>query len=480
MSDTGITVKKNQDFSEWYVEVVLKAELADYAPVKGCMIIRPDAYAVWEKIQEVVNQKIKATGHSNVYFPMFIPEAFLKKEAEHFAGFTPEVAWITQGGDTPLEERLAVRPTSETIMYAMFSKWIRSWRDLPLKINQWCNIVRWETKATKLFLRTREFLWQEGHTAHSTAEEAEAEVMYALNEYKDVIENYLAIPVVIGTKSDSEKFAGALYTTALESIMPDGKALQMGTSHNLGQHFAKVFDVKFIGEDKQDHYVWQTSWGITTRLIGAMVMIHGDDKGLVMPPKVAPTQVVIVPIPFKGLEAEAIASKTKEIFETLKTHGVSVILDDRNEYTPGWKFHQWELKGIPIRIELGPRDLKQSQVVMVRRDTGQKTPVNEADILSTVNKLLEEIQDNMFAKAKACLQEKTAKVQSYEEFKKVLEEKGGFIKAAWCGSSDCEAKVKQETGATIRVRPFQVEEPTSNCVVCAEKAKETAYFARSY
>jgi prolyl-tRNA synthetase len=480
MSDTGVTVKKSQDFSEWYVQVVLKAELADYAPVKGCMIIRPDAYAVWEKIQEVVNQKIKATGHSNVYFPMFIPESFLKKEAEHFAGFTPEVAWITQGGDTPLEEKLAVRPTSETIMYAMFSKWIRSWRDLPLKINQWCNIVRWETKATKLFLRTREFLWQEGHTAHATAEEAEAEVMYALGEYKDIMENYLAIPVVVGTKSDSEKFAGALYTTALESIMPDGKALQMGTSHNLGQHFAKVFDVKYIGEDKQDHYVWQTSWGITTRLIGAMIMVHGDDKGLVMPPKVAPTKVVIVPIPFKGLEAEAIAAKTKEIADTLKAHGVSVILDDRNEYTPGWKFHQWELKGIPIRIELGPRDLKANQVVMVRRDTGQKTPVIEADIPTTVDKLLVEIQNNLFAKAKAILQEKTTPVQNYDEFKKVLEEKGGFIKAAWCGSPDCETKIKDETGATIRIRPFQIEEPTSNCIICEMKAKETAYFARSY
>ncbi|HEX7483039.1 MAG TPA: proline--tRNA ligase [Candidatus Bathyarchaeia archaeon] len=480
MSDTGVTVKKSQDFSEWYVQVVLKAELADYAPVKGCMIIRPDAYAVWEKIQEVVNKKIKATGHSNVYFPMFIPESFLKKEAEHFAGFTPEVAWITQGGDTPLEERLAVRPTSETIMYAMFSKWIRSWRDLPLKINQWCNIVRWETKATKLFLRTREFLWQEGHTAHATSEEAEAEVMYALGEYKDIMENYLAIPVVVGTKSDSEKFAGALYTTALESIMPDGKALQMGTSHNLGQHFAKVFDVKYIGEDKQDHYVWQTSWGITTRLIGAMIMVHGDDKGLVMPPKVAPTQVVIVPIPFKGLEAEAIVAKTKEIAETLKAHGVSVILDDRNEYTPGWKFHQWELKGIPIRIEIGPRDLKAGQVVMVRRDTGQKVPVIETDILATIDKLLSEIQDNLFAKAKAILQEKTTSVQNYDEFKKLLEEKGGFIKAAWCGSPDCEAKIKDETGPTIRIRPFQIEEPTSNCIICGMKAKETVYFARSY
>jgi prolyl-tRNA synthetase len=480
MSDIGVTVKKSQDFPEWYVQVVLKAELADYAPVKGCMIIRPDAYAVWEKIQEIVNQKIKATGHQNVYFPMFIPEGFLNREAEHFEGFTPEVAWITQGGDTPLEEKLAVRPTSETIMYAMFSKWIRSWRDLPLKINQWCNIVRWETKATKLFLRTREFLWQEGHTAHTTREEAEAEVIYALNEYKDLMENYLAIPVVVGTKSDSEKFAGALYTTALESIMPDGKALQMGTSHNLGQHFAKVFDVKFIGEDKKDHFVWQTSWGITTRLIGAMVMVHGDDRGLVMPPKVAPLQVVIVPIPFKGLEAEALAVKTKEIAQRLKAKGFSVFLDDRNEYTPGWKFHQWELKGVPIRIELGPRDLKQEQVVMVRRDTCQKTFVKEADVDITVEKLLQEIQDNMLANAKAILEDKTAAVQSYEEFKKVLEEKGGFIKAAWCGSSDCEAKVKDETGATIRIRPFQIEEPTTNCIICTEKAKETAYFARSY
>lgn len=480
MSDTGVTVKKSQDFSEWYVQVVLKAELADYAPVKGCMIIRPDGYSVWEKIQEVVNQKIKATGHRNTYFPMFIPEAFLKKEAEHFAGFTPEVAWITQGGDTPLEEKLAVRPTSETIMYDMFSKWIRSWRDLPLKINQWCNIVRWETKATKLFLRTREFLWQEGHTAHATSEQAEEEVMWALNMYKDVVENYLAIPVLTGKKSDSEKFAGALYTTALESIMPDGKALQMGTSHNLGQHFAHVFDVKFIGEDKQDHYVWQTSWGITTRLIGAMIMVHGDDKGLVMPPKVAPVQVVIVPIPFKGQEAEAIAAKTKEIAETLKARGISVVLDDRQEYTPGWKFNQWELKGVPIRIELGPRDLKNGQVVMVRRDTCQKTPVRQDDIPATVDKLLQEIHDNMLAKAKVILTDKTTAVTTYEEFKQVVEGKGGFIKAAWCGGADCEAKVKDETGATIRVLPFQREEPVTDCIICGQKAKETAYFARSY
>jgi prolyl-tRNA synthetase len=480
MSDVGVTVKKNEDFSEWYTEVILKSGLADYAPVKGCMIIREDAISMWEKIQEVLNKKIKSTGHHNVYFPMFIPESFLKKEAEHFAGFTPEVAWVTQGGDTPLEEKLAIRPTSETIMYATFSKWIRSWRDLPIKINQWCNIVRWETKATKLFLRTREFLWQEGHTAHATKEEAEAEVLYALNEYRDIMENYLAIPVLVGVKSDSEKFAGADYTTALEAMMPDGKALQMGTSHNLGQHFAKVFDIKYIGEDKQDHYVWQTSWGITTRTIGALVMIHGDDKGLIFPPRIAPIQVVIVPIPFKGAEPEAISAKAKEIQQKLIAKGFTVTLDDRGEYTPGWKFNQWELKGVPVRIEIGPRDLKQAQVVLVRRDTKEKSFVKEAEVEDAVGKLLEEIQHNLYAKARVTLEEKITTVKTYEEFKQVCESKGGFIKAAWCGCAECEGKIKDETGATVRVRPFQKEEPISKCLVCDKDAKEMAYYARSY
>jgi prolyl-tRNA synthetase len=480
MSDVGVTVKKNEDFSEWYTEVILKSGLADYAPIKGCMIIREDAYAMWEKIQEILNKKIKATGHKNVYFPMFIPESFLKKESEHFAGFIPEVAWITQGGDTPLEEKLAVRPTSETIMYATFAKWIRSWRDLPIKINQWCNIVRWETKATKLFLRTREFLWQEGHTAHATKEEAEKEVMYALGEYRDIMENYLAIPVIVGVKTDSEKFAGADYTTALEAMMPDGKALQMGTSHNLGQHFANVFDIKFIGEDEKDHQVWQTSWGITTRTIGALVMVHGDDKGLVLPPKIAPTQVVIVPIPYKGAEPEAIAAKAKEIQDKLTAKGITVILDDRSEYTPGWKFNQWELKGVPVRIEIGPRDLKQQQVVLVRRDIGTKAFVKDAEVVAAVENLLVEIQHNLYAKARVGLEQKTSTVKDYEEFKKVLCDKGGFLKAAWCGSADCEAKIKDETGATIRVRPFQKEEPTTNCINCGQKAQEMVYFARSY
>ncbi|MCJ7560233.1 proline--tRNA ligase [Candidatus Bathyarchaeota archaeon] len=480
MSETGITIKKNEDFSEWYTEVVLKSGLADYAPIKGCMIFREHSYAIWEKIQEVFNKKIRESGHKNVYFPLFIPESFLKKEAEHFAGFVPEVAWVTEGGSTPLEERLAIRPTSETIIYATFAKWIRSWRDLPIKINQWCNIVRWETKATKPFLRTREFLWQEGHTAHATKEEAEKEVMDILQDYRDVMENYLAIPVLIGVKTDSEKFAGALYTTTLEAIMPDGKALQMGTSHNLGQNFARVFDIKFIGEDEKEHHVWQTSWGISTRLIGAVVMVHGDDKGLVLPPKVAPVQVVIVPIPYKDADSSAIVAKAKEICKKLKEKGVKVVLDDRAEYTPGWKFNQWELKGVSVRIEIGPRDLKQNQITMARRDTYEKTTAKMDEAVQATERLLEEIQNNLYAKAKKSLEEKITTVQNYDEFKKTLKKKGGFIKASWCGSSKCEEKIKEETGATIRLRPFEKEKPIANCVYCGEKAVEMVYFARSY
>jgi prolyl-tRNA synthetase len=480
MSDTGITIKKNEDFSEWYTEVVLKSGLADYAPIKGCMIFREHSYAIWEKIQQVFNKRIWETDHKNVYFPMFIPESFLKKEAEHFAGFVPEVAWVTEGGSTQLEEKLAVRPTSETIIYATYAKWIRSWRDLPIKLNQWCNIVRWETKATKPFLRTREFLWQEGHTAHATKEDADKEVMDILQVYKDIMENYLAIPVLVGVKTESEKFAGALYTTTLEAMMPDGKALQMGTSHNLGQNFAKVFDIKFIGEDEKEHHVWQTSWGISTRLIGALVMVHGDDRGLVAPPKVAPVQVVIVPIPYKGADATAILAKAKEILEKLKEKGLTVVLDDREEYTPGWKFNEWELKGVPIRIEIGPRDLKQNQITMARRDTYQKTTAKMDEAVQATEKLLEEIQSNLYAKAKTDLEERTATVHNYDEFKKTLKEKGGFIKAAWCGSSECEEKIKEETGATIRLRPIEKEKPIANCVFCGEKAVEMVYFARSY
>lgn len=480
MSESGITVKKSERFSEWYTQAVLRSELADYAPIKGCIIFREDSYAIWEKIQDYFNKKIGETGHRNVYFPLFVPESLLKKEAEHFEGFVPECAWVTVGGDTELEERLAIRPTSETIVYIMYRKWIKSWRDLPLKLNQWCNIVRWETKATKPFLRTREFLWQEGHTAHATKEEADKEVMDILEIYKNLAENQLAIPTLIGKKTESEKFAGALYTTTFEAIMPDGKALQMGTSHNLGQNFSKAFEIKFIGEDEKNHYVWQTSWGITTRLIGALVMVHGDDRGLVLPPEIAPYQVVIIPIFYKEIERNLILNKAKEVFKKLKENGISTVLDDRAEYTPGWKFNQWELKGVPIRIEIGPRDIEKKQVVAARRDTFERIAVKEEELINTMNGVLKEIQDNLFNRAKKFLDEHITSVKTYDEFKKVLRRKGGFIRACWCSNQTCEEKIKEETGATIRLIPFEKEEIFSTCVYCGGETKEVVYFARAY
>jgi len=480
MSDTGVTVKKSEDLSEWYTQVVLRSRLADYAPVKGCMIFREHSYAIWEKIQEAFNKRIKAAGHRNVYFPLFIPESLLKKEAEHFEGFVPEVAWVTVGGDTPLEERLAVRPTSETIMYAAFSKWVRSWRDLPIKLNQWCSVVRWETRATKLFLRTREFLWQEGHSVHATREEADEEVFEILGFYKEIMEDYLAIPVLVGKKTDSEKFAGALYTMTLEAMMPDGKALQMGTSHNLGQHFSRVFDIKFLDEKENENLAWQTSWGISTRMIGALVMVHGDDKGLVLPPKVAPVQVVIVPIPYKDVTSEVVQAKAREIYQNLRGEGIEVVLDDRAEYTPGWKFNEWEMKGVPLRIEIGPRDVKQKQVIFARRDTHARIPVKEEETVVAAAKTLDEIQTCLLDRAKKLLENNISTVRTYDEFQESLNGKGGFIKASWCGDSDCEARTKEETGATIRLISDEKKKPFSRCVRCGREAKEVVYFARSY
>ncbi len=480
MSDVGITIKKSEDFSEWYTQVVLKSKMADYAPIKGCIIFRENSYAIWEKIQDYFNEKIKKLGHKNAYFPIFIPERFLKREAEHFEGFVPECAWVTVGGDTELKERLAIRPTSETIIYIMYKKWIKSRRDLPLLLNQWCNIVRWETKATKPFLRTREFLWQEGHTAHESKEEAEKEVMDILIIYKDLIENLLAIPVLIGVKTESEKFAGALYTTALEALMPDGKALQMGTSHNLGQNFSKPFRIKFFGEDEKEHYVWTTSWGISTRLIGALVMAHGDDKGLVLPPRAAPYQVVIVPIFYKEVETNSIINKAHEVLKRLEENGVTAILDDRAEYTPGWKFNDWELKGVPIRIEIGPRDLERKQVVAARRDTGEKKNVKDEELIDAVNKMLKDIQTNLFNKAKKFLTEHTSTVKTFGEFKEALRKKGGLIKACWCSSGECEKRIKEETGATIRLIPFEKEKLFSKCVYCGTEAKEVIFLAKAY
>jgi len=480
MSDLGVTVKKSENFSEWYTQTVLKSEMADYAPTKGCIIFREYSYAIWEKIQQIVDKKIKEKGHKNAYFPLFIPESLLRKEAEHFEGFVPECAWVTIGGDKELEERLAIRPTSETIIYSMYAKWIKSWRDLPVKLNQWCNIVRWETKATKPFIRTREFLWQEGHTAHATKEEADQQVMEILEIYRDLMENYLAIPVLGGKKSEREKFAGALYTTTLEALMPDGRALQMGTSHNLGQKFANVFEIKFIGQDEKEHYVWQTSWGISTRLIGAVVMVHGDDRGLILPPRIAPIQVVVIPIFYKEVEMETILEKAREILRILKENGISVLLDDRTEYTPGWKFNHWELKGVPLRIEIGPKDLEKGEITLARRDTFERISIKEEEMLKAVKRTLEEIQKNLFKRAKEFLETHITEVKSYEEFKEVLKTKGGFIKASWCSSSECEERIKEETGATIRLIPFEKEEPFSKCIYCGREAKVVAYFAKAY
>ncbi len=474
----GITVKKSDDFSEWYTQVVQKAELADYAPVQGCMVIRPNGFALWENMKEVLDKDFKKLGVRNAYFPQLIPESFLKKEAEHFEGFVPECAWVTMGGNTKLGERLAIRPTSETIIYSTFSKWIRGWRDLPLKINQWCNITRWES-STKFFLRTREFLWQEGHTAHRTMEEANKMMMDILKVYLRFIEDYLAIPVLTGKKTDREKFAGALTTTTLEALMPDGRAIQMGTSHNLGKNFSKVFDVKFLDKDEKEKYVWNTSWGVSTRMIGALIMAHGDDKGLIMPPKIAHTHVVIVPIFYKPEEKKRVLKKAEDIKKKLEKK-VKVILDDRTAYTPGWKFNEWELKGIPLRIEIGPTDVKKKQVVAVRRDNGKKIVIKESQLTKKIDKLLKDTQKSLYNKARKLLKDNIRTVMGYEEFKKVIKEKKGFIRACWCGDETCEEKIKDETGATIRTIPLEKEKIFSNCVCCNKKGKEVVYFAKAY
>lgn len=472
-----ITSKK-KDFSQWYVDVVRKAELADYTIIKGCMVIRPYGYGLWENMQAGLDRRIKETGHKNAYFPLFIPESLLKKEAEHVKGFAPELAWVTEGGSQKLEERLAIRPTSEAIICSLYSKWVRSWRDLPILINQWVNIVRWE-KVTRLFLRTTEFLWQEGHTAHKNEQEAEEETLKILNQvYRDYIENDLAIPVIIGRKTEKEKFAGALHTYTLEALMTDGKVLQVGTSHNLGQNFAKAFNIKYLDKDQQEKYVWQTSWGTTTRLIGALVMVHGDDRGLNLPPKVAPVQVIIIPIMFDKTKKE-VRNKAEDIITILKKD-FRVEIDGRDEYTPGWKFNEWEMKGVPLRLEIGPKDLAKGQVMVVRRDTGEKMAVKEEKLVETVEKLLNNIQENLFNKAKSFLQKNIREVSDYNKFKEVIEKKRGLIKTYWCGNEDCEDKIKEETKASIRCIPFEQEEASGKCIYCGKESSTLVYFARAY
>ncbi len=473
----GITVPKS-NLPEWYSQVVLKSGMADYAPIAGCMIIRPYGYEIWERIKEYFDSLIKKSGHKNMYFPLFIPDRFLKKEAEHFSGFQPEVAYIDkeEEDEKGKTERYALRPTSETIIYYSYAKWIRSWRDLPLLYNQWCNIVRWETKATKLFLRTREFLWQEGHTVHESKEEASKEVMLILDYYKGVMEDLLAIPVLVGMKTENEKFAGALYTTTLESLMPDGRALQMGTSHNLGQNFAIAFGIKFRDSDETEKYAWQTSWGISTRLIGGVVMIHGDDKGLILPPRVAPIQAVIIPIIFEKNKKE-VMKECKTIKKILDKFRIEI--DDREDYSAGWKFNEWEMKGVPLRIEIGPKDIKKKQVVLIRRDTKERKHVKIRNLKDIVEKTLENIQNNLYKKAKAFLENNIKFAEDFSEFKKLLADKK-MIKANWCGESDCEEKIKEKTTATIRFIPFEKEDIKGNCVHCGKKAKEIVYFAKAY
>lgn len=470
---------KTQNFPQWYTDVILKTEMVDYAPVRGCMVIRPYGYAVWEMIQSLLDRRFKATGHVNAYFPLFIPESFLRRESEHFEGFDPEVAWVTHGGGEQLSERLAVRPTSETVICTMYAKWIQSYRDLPILINQWSNVVRWE-RSTRPFLRTMEFLWQEGHTAHRTEEEAEAETLRILGVYKDFVETEMAIPVVAGRKSETEKFAGALRTYAIEALMTDGQALQAGTSHNLGQHFANVFDIKFLDDDGQLKYVWQTSWGVSTRLIGALVMVHGDERGLRMPPRIAPTQVVIVPILPKA-SRELVLAEATALRDELATR-FRVHLDDRDQ-SPGWKFNEWELRGVPLRIEIGPRDVAAGQVTLVRRENGDKGAVAREGIVETVASTLDEIQDAMFKRALAYREAHTSDIKSLAELESMLAAGGGFARAGWCGDAACEARIKAQTGATIRVlvgKAGEGPEGVRRCLGCDTPARHTAYFARAY
>jgi prolyl-tRNA synthetase len=472
--------QKSDDFSKWYVEIVQKAELADYTPMKGMMVIRPHGYAVWENIQRALDLRIKATGHVNAYFPLFIPEGFLKKEAEHVKGFSPEVAWVTIGGKEQLEEKLAVRPTSEAIIGHMYAKWIKSWRDLPLLINQWANIVRWE-KVTRPFLRTTEFLWQEGHTCHETAEEGEAETLKILALYKEFCETELAIPVLSGRKSLSEKFAGASMTYAIEALMSDGKALQMGTSHNLGQHFSKAFDIKFEDRSQTLQYVWQTSWGMTTRTIGALIMAHGDDSGLRFPPRIAPVQVMVVPISI-GNWRESVLPIAQAAVEGLRSAGIRIAIDAREEATPGWKFSEYEMRGVPLRIEIGPRDVKSGQAVLVRRDTKAKETVPLVSLAVRVPAILEEIQAELMSQARAFLEANIRDAIDYESFKDILENQRGFVRAPWCGGEVCEGRIKAETMATIRVIPLDESEAKTDgpCVACGAKGQVLAYFARAY
>ncbi|AOZ94259.1 proline--tRNA ligase [Paenibacillus crassostreae] len=469
---------QGEDFSRWYIDVIKKAELMDYSPVRGCIVFRPDGYEIWEHIQAELDRRFKETGHRNAYFPLLIPENFFQKEKDHIEGFNPELPWVTEVAGEKLEERLAIRPTSETMFGHMYSKWIQSYRDLPVLINQWANVVRWE-KRTLPFIRTSEFLWQEGHTAHETEEEAREETMRMLEVYRSFLEEYLAIPVITGQKTPSERFAGAVDTFSIEAMMKDGKAVQAGTSHYLGTKFAQAFEIQYLSRDNTQEYVHTTSWGTTTRLIGSLIMVHGDDRGLALPPKVAPTQVIMIPIgPAKT--REAVVGRTDELFNELKKAGVRVKVDDRSDVTPGWKFNEYEMRGVPIRLELGPRDMENGVCVLVSRITGEKKIVQQANLVEEVQAMLEQVHQEMLDRAQQFMADHFYSVDSLEEMKMRMEESRGFTLAGWCGSDECESKVKEETGATSRNIPFEPAEKKETCISCGQSANHTVVFARAY
>jgi prolyl-tRNA synthetase len=473
----GISVKKEENFSDWYTEVIQKADLADYTSVSGCMTFKPYAYSMWEIVQKVVDKEFKKIGIQNCYFPMLIPENLLKKEAKHVEGFSPEVAWVTHAGDSKLKERLAIRPTSETIMYESYSKWIRSWRDLPLRLNQWNNVVRWEFKHPVALLRTREFLWNEGHTVFSTEEEALKEKDQIMSIYQSFLNDYMALFGVTGRKTEKEKFAGAEATYAIELFLPSGKAIQGPDFHSDGQNFAKAFDIKFLDKEEKEKYVWQNTFAITTRMLGVMVAIHGDNKGLVLPPKMAPIQIVIVPIYFKE-NKEKIISKALEVKNKIKKYSVS--LDDRDEYNPGWKFNEWELKGVPLRIEIGPKDVEKKQVVLVRRDTNDKKAVKLKDLEKEVDNTLEDIQSNLFNNAKKFLKNNIVEAKNWNEFIKNIKNKK-LVKAFFCGKEDCEDLIKDKSGgATSRVISSEQPKKIGKCVHCGKEGKYSVYFGKAY
>ncbi|MHB1627707.1 MAG: proline--tRNA ligase [Bacilli bacterium] len=469
---------QSEDFSRWYLDTITKADLMDYSPVRGCIVFKPDGYELWEACQRELDRRFKATGHRNAYFPLFIPESFFEKEKEHVAGFNPELPWVTEVGDAKLEERLAIRPTSETIIGHMYSQWIQSYRDLPVLINQWANVVRWE-KRTLPFLRTSEFLWQEGHTAHATDQEAREETMRMLDVYTDFVENELAIPVIRGQKTPSEKFPGAVATYSLEAMMKDGKALQAGTSHYLGENFAQGFDIKFLDRDNERKFVHTTSWGMSTRILGALIMVHGDDRGLQLPPRIAPTQVMIVPIgPAKT--RDRVLSAARQVMDALSGVGVRVQMDAREDQSPGWKFNEYEMRGVPVRLELGPRDLDADQAVLARRDTGEKESVSLTQVTTRVPELLKEIQQSMFARAQQFQREHSRVAANLADLHDIVRTERGFALAGWCGDTVCEEKIKEETGATSRNIPFAPPAHVDACVACGRGSEHTVWFARSY